>query len=202
MHVQEKSVIECSGKLSFSIQHPDLLSALVTPRDAFTAEFESVTCYIKISAAKDGLSTKKHALKRKRTEQLECIRTQQPDDMFVDDEHLMQLAPDDQRAIDAFIQSLYATPPQPGRGKSIPKPGRSDLINEKIEFSERLKQFFEIALEILVLGSRKQYKGITAGDYTRTECLTRLAPGVFNMPYLKVIFYTIGLYTMFMFVLS
>ncbi|KAJ4857568.1 hypothetical protein T069G_08465 [Trichoderma breve] len=150
LHVQERNAIESSGAISFSIQHPDLSSTLITQRDAFTAEFESVNCHIDLSPNKD-------------------------------------LTPDDQRAIDAFIQSLNMIPTQQGRSGSTPRSGLSCLTSGKLEFSESFKQLFEAALEILVLGSRKQYKGITTVNGTHAECLIRLAPAVFNRPYLKTI---------------
>ncbi|KAL6691054.1 hypothetical protein J3F84DRAFT_169903 [Trichoderma pleuroticola] len=175
LHVQEMDAIESPGTMSFSIQHPDLSSTLITQRDAFTAEFESVNCHINLSPNKDGLS--KRSLKRKRTKKAnECVETQQSDEVFADDEYLVDLTPDDQRAIDAFIQSLNMMPAQQGQ-----------MTSEKVEFSESLGQLFEVALERLVLGSRKQYRGITTVDRTHAECLIRLAPAVFNRPYLKTI---------------
>lgn len=186
---QERGATESPGQVSFSIQHPDLSSTLATQKDAFTAEFESVTCYINFSPIQDAPSVEKRSLKRKRAHPPDqCIDTQQLNDGSPDDEHLVCLAPDDQRAIDAFIRSLNMTPAQQERDESTRKPSRSDLTNEKFEFSERFKQLFEVALEILVLGLRKQYKGIATIDCTRAECLTRLAPAVFYMPYLKVTF--------------
>ncbi|EHK15896.1 uncharacterized protein TRIVIDRAFT_39897 [Trichoderma virens Gv29-8] len=181
LHAQERGAIERPGKISFSIQHPDLSSTLVTQRDAFTAEFESVTCHVNISPKKDVPSVKKSSLKRKRTKQsIEGVEAQPPTDVSADDEHFMYLTPDDKRAIDAFIQSLNTMPTQPEPDKSTQHPCQ-------IEFSDALKQLFQVALEIFVLGSRKQYKGITTANCTRAECLTRLAPAVFNMAYLKAI---------------
>jgi hypothetical protein len=115
------------GKMTFSIQHPDLSSALVTPKDALTAEFQSVSCYIDVSPA--NLS-----LKRKRTK-----TTRDSTDIYLG------------------VKSL-----------------------------NHLRELVGIALELLVLGSRKQYKGITTNTYTWAECLTQLAPAVFCMQYLKV----------------
>ncbi|KAL7906769.1 hypothetical protein GGI35DRAFT_482160 [Trichoderma velutinum] len=190
LRVQETDAIESPRTISFSIQHPDLSSTLITQRDAFTGEFESVNCHINLSPSKDGLSLGKRSLKRKWTKQAnECVETQQLDDGFADHDHLAYLTPDDQRAIDAFIQSFNITPAQQGQSKSTPKPGWSDSTSENfnLEFSEGLKHLFEVALEILVLGSRKQYKGIATGHRTPAECLIRLLPAVFNRPYLKTI---------------
>ncbi|KAL6790024.1 hypothetical protein J3E68DRAFT_94409 [Trichoderma sp. SZMC 28012] len=78
-------------------------------------------------------------------------------------------------------------PTQQGRSESTPRSDPSCLASGKLEFSESFKQLFEAALEILVLGSRKQYKGITTVNGTHAECLIRLAPAVFNRPYLKTI---------------
>lgn len=123
----ERGIDEPLGKMSFSIQHPNLSSALVTPKDASAAEFQSVICCIDISPAKP-------SLKRKRTKATKD-------------------------AIDICLET---------------------------EPIKHLRQLFDIALELMVLGSRKQYKGITANRYTWAECLTQLAPAVFSMQYLKV----------------
>ncbi|KAL7951025.1 hypothetical protein V8C42DRAFT_308294 [Trichoderma barbatum] len=185
---QGRGAAESPGQVSFSIQHPDLSSTLVTQKDAFTAEFESVTCHINLSPKRDEPFVEKRSLKRKRPEQHnECIRTQQSDDASSDDEHLAHLTLDDQRAIDAFIQSLNTMPAQQDRGKQIQKACGSDFTSERIEFLDRFKQLFHIALEILVLGSRKKHRGIATVDCTRAEYLTQLAPAVFYMPYLKSI---------------
>lgn len=174
--------------MSFSIQHPDLSSTLVTQRDAFAAEFESVNCHIDLSPNKDEKSSRKRSLKRKRTKPAdECVETSQTDNVFADDEYLVGLTQDDQRAIDAFIQSLNMIPAQQGDSESTPKSGQSCLTSRRLEFSENFKQLFEVALEVLVLGSRKQYKGITTVNRTHAECLIRLAPAVFNRLYLKII---------------
>lgn len=173
--------------ISFSIQHPDLSSTLITQRDAFVAEFESVNCHIDLSPNKGEKCLGKRSLKRKRTKQAnECVEIPQSDDVFVDDDHLIDLTPDDQRAIDAFIQSLNMIPTQQGRSESTPRSGPSCLTSGKLEFSESFKHLFEVALEILVLGSRKQYKGINTTNRAHAESLIRLAPAVFNRPYLKV----------------
>lgn len=180
--------MESPGMISFSIQHPDLSSTLITQRDAFAAEFESVNCHIDLSPKKEEKSLGNRSLKRKRAKQAnECVEIQRSDDVFVDDEYLLDLTPDDQRAIDAFIQSLNMVPAQQGRSESTPKSDRSCSNSGKLEFSESFRQLFEVALEILVLGSRKQYKGINTVNGTHAECLIRLAPAVFNRLYLKVI---------------
>ncbi|KAL7799718.1 hypothetical protein V8C37DRAFT_365222 [Trichoderma ceciliae] len=187
---RERDAAECPARTTFSIQHPDLSSALVTPRDAFTAEFQAVTCHVNLSPVQDAPLVSKRSLKRKRerVKQIDrCIENQQLGDLALEDEDIISLTPDDRRAIDAFIQSLNMAPTQHGRHKSAQRACRSDGIQEKIEFSERLRQLFDVALEMLVLGSGKQYKGITAIECTRAECLTRLAPAVFYMPYLKTI---------------
>lgn len=147
-----------------------------------------MNCRIDLSPNKDENFLGKRSLKRKRTKQAnECVETTQPNDAFADDEYLVDLTLDDQRAIDAFIQSLNMVPAQQGRIESTPKSDQSYSNSGKLEFSESFRQLFEVALEILVLGSRKQYRGITTGDRTHTESLIRLAPAVFNRPYLKVI---------------
>ncbi|KAK4075015.1 uncharacterized protein Triagg1_4679 [Trichoderma aggressivum f. europaeum] len=172
----------CYLRLDVSIQGEPVsernhVAKLVKWREAFTAEFESVSCHIDLSPNKDGVSLKKRPLKRKRAKQAsECIEIQQPDDVFADDEHLADLTPDDQRAIDAFIQSLNMMPVR-----------QRQMTSEIFEFSESLGQLFEVALEMIVLGSRKQYRGIATVHRTHAECLIRLAPAVFNRPYLKTI---------------
>ncbi|PTB39892.1 hypothetical protein M441DRAFT_142103 [Trichoderma asperellum CBS 433.97] len=140
--------------MSFSIQHPDLSSALVTPKDASTANFQSVTCYIEVSPAKQ-------SLKRKRTK-----TTEDTSGMFPDGPRILEyLPPNTHREAQKISHS----------GKT----SRTELIKQ-------LKQMLDIALELIVLGSRKQYKGIITSTYTPAECLAHLAPAVFSMLYLKV----------------
>ncbi|KAM0516045.1 hypothetical protein ACHAPE_005668 [Trichoderma viride] len=152
----ERGADEPLGKMSFSIQHPDLSSALVTPKDAPAAEFESVMCYIDVSPAKP-------PLKRKRTK-----ATKDPDDTFLND----------QKILEYFSQNTYRKTRKLSRSAKPPK----------TEQMKQLRQLFDIALELMVLGSRKQYKGITTNTYTWAECLTQLAPAVFSMQYLKIIY--------------
>ncbi|KAL7926634.1 hypothetical protein ACQKWADRAFT_145342 [Trichoderma austrokoningii] len=137
------------GTMSFSIQHPDLSSALVTPKDASTAEFQSVICHVDISPAKLAKPAKP-SLKRKRTKAVK-----DPADALLDGPRLLEdLEP-----------------------RKLPK-------NESVK---HLQQLLDIALELLVLGLRKQYKGVATKAYTWAECLPQLAPAVFSMQYLKMI---------------
>lgn len=140
--------------MSFSIQHPDLSSALVAPKDAPAPEFESVICYIDVSPAKP-------SLKRKRSK-----ATKDPSDIFLVGERILEY----------FSQNPHRETRKLSRSAKPPK----------TEAMKHLKQLLDIALELMVLGSRKQYKGITTNTYTWAECLTQLAPAVFSMQYLKV----------------
>ena len=184
LHEQEIGVTEHTGRIAFSIQHPDLSSTLVTQKDAFTAEFESVTCRVNFTPMQDEPSKKKRSLKRKRgSKSDEDIGTRQLDGVTSDDDYVACLSSDDQRAIDEFIQSLHMVPPQKRRDIVTPKTAQSA---QAIEFSDRFKYHFETAMELLVLGSTKKRKEIVTIDCNRAECLTKLAPAVFHMPYLKV----------------
>lgn len=129
-------------------------SALVAPKDAAAAEFESVICYIDVSPAEP-------SLKRKRTNATE-----------VSGDHFL----DGQKISEFFSQNTY---------RKTRKSSHSAKLT-KTESMKQLRQLLDIALELIVLGSRKQYKGITTNSYTWTECLTQLAPAVFSMQYLKV----------------
>ncbi|EHK46332.1 hypothetical protein TRIATDRAFT_299026 [Trichoderma atroviride IMI 206040] len=140
--------------MSFSIQHPDLSSALVTPKGASTAEFQSVVCYVDVSPAKP-------SLKRKRNK-----ATEDAGDTLLNA----------QRILEYFSQQTYRETRKPSRSAKPPK----------TESMKQLRQFLDIALELMVLGSRKQYKGITTNTCSWAECLTQLAPAVFSMQYLKV----------------
>ncbi|EGR48065.1 RasGEF protein, partial [Trichoderma reesei QM6a] len=186
LHDQERGVGEPMGRIAFSIQHPDLSSALVTRGDALTAEFESVTCRVNFTLIQDEPSKKKkRSLKRKRERWPdESIEGNQLDGVSCDDDYLACLSPDDQRAIDEFIQSLQMVPHKPGTNRSTPKAAQGA---QALEFSDLFRPLFEAALEVLVLGSAKKHKGVTTVDCNRAECLTQLAPAVFNMSYLKVI---------------
>lgn len=140
--------------MSFSIQHPDLSSTLVAPKDASKAEFQSVICYIDVSPAKP-------SLKRKRTK-----TTEDSSGIFLNGHRVIEYLP-------------------PSTHRETQKLSQSGKI-PRIEPIKQLRQMLGVALELIVLGSRKQYKGITTNRYTWAECLTQLAPAVFSMRYLKV----------------
>ncbi|UKZ64528.1 uncharacterized protein TrAtP1_005744 [Trichoderma atroviride] len=152
----ERGIDEPLSKMSFSIQHPDLSSALVTPKGASTAEFQSVVCYVDVSPAKP-------SLKRKRNK-----ATEDAGDTLLNA----------QRILEYFSQQTYRETRKPSRSAKPPK----------TESMKQLRQFLDIALELMVLGSRKQYKGITTNTCSWAECLTQLAPAVFSMQYLKIIY--------------
>ncbi|KAL6892289.1 hypothetical protein GGI43DRAFT_190506 [Trichoderma evansii] len=158
---RERGIDEPLGKMSFSIQHPDLSSTLVAPKDASTADFQSVICYIDITPAKP-------PLKRKRTK-----TTEASSDIFLNGQRVIEFFP-------------------PNTHKETQKLSQSGKIL-RTEPIKQLRQILDVVLELIVLGSRKQYKGITTNKYTRAECLTQLAPAVFSMQYLKTIYDRVSL---------
>ncbi|KAI8719237.1 hypothetical protein NCS52_00704200 [Fusarium sp. LHS14.1] len=180
------SVATLSGLLSFSVQHPDLTSALVAPQTARTSPFRTLILPISISTPADSHDADEKPRKRRRnTGKLKgrgCQETTEENDL------LATLEVNDQRAIDNFMSSLNFPPNNNKRKKPTPCRDRDDeaACLKVLETLQSLS-LVDILLEQLMLAPEKKYRGYQVWGSSSAHCLTNLAPGVFHMPYLSKI---------------
>lgn len=110
-----------------------------------------------------------------------CQETAEEDDL------LGTLEVDDQRAIENFMSNLNFPQSKNKRKKHAAcrdRDGEADCL--KVLETLRSLSLVEILLEQLMLAPEKKYRGYQVWGGSSTHCLTRLAPGVFHMPYLSV----------------
>lgn len=180
------------GLMSFSIQHPDLASALAPPTGAATAQFRALILSINVVEieAKAPLpsynSRQNRGKKRKRPRQ---VKEENTPGVGAHDDMSSALDLDDKWAVENFISSLnfpsqcnvtHQSTQSLGAGPSL---GFEEVLN-KVTNSALVVVMFEQ----LMLAPAKKYKGIQIVGGLLSLCLTRLAPGVFHIPCLKVCF--------------
>ncbi|KAI1068405.1 hypothetical protein LB507_004606 [Fusarium sp. FIESC RH6] len=164
LEYNESSSASLPGLMSFSLQHPDLSSALVAPASAWTTPFQSLLIAIdtrKFDKRQEPPKGNSKATKRRKTTKKAEARSEPRSK----DDLLETLEPTDQHAIENFISSLNL-------------PGTSNKRKSTQTHSRN------IIFEQLILAPEKTYKGYQVwckSDYR----LTRLAPGVFHVPFLK-----------------
>ncbi|KAJ4315144.1 hypothetical protein N0V84_008532 [Fusarium piperis] len=180
------SVVTLPGLLSFSVQHPDLTSALAAPHTARISPFRTLLLPISISTPTDSHDLdKKPSKRRKSASKLKgrgCQETIEEDDL------LATLEVDDQQAIENFMSSLNFPPNKNKRKENTACRDRDgEVACLKVLETLRSVSLVEILLEQLTLAPEKKYRGYQVWGGSSTHCLTRLAPGVFHMPYLSKI---------------
>ncbi|CAM1504136.1 Fc.00g017270.m01.CDS01 [Cosmosporella sp. VM-42] len=160
------------GLMCFSIQHPDLMSAMVAPTGALTARFRALKMSINVSKPSDerpGAGRQKRGKKRKKTANSEDSGERRPlegDDIFP------SIDPDDLQAIEHYMLSF-----------NIP----SGLTIEDVLGNISSSNVFEVLLEQVMLRPNRRFKGLQVFGCPASQCLTQLAPAVFHIPYLKTI---------------
>lgn len=182
-----------AGQMSFSIQHPDLSSALVAPVDASTARFRAVSCSVNISTPPKVLAPLKPVTKpRKRARKTVAVE-KVPDDRAVaeDDELFQCLTAADRQAIDDFVARVKC---EADGGNTVRgQQGRTKTVQE-ILGSDNMRNVLHALLGMLVFEPGRTYKGVKVLESTPSQTLTELMPAVFHIPYLKV---SLQLYSMF-----
>ncbi|KAG8674705.1 hypothetical protein FPOAC2_00738 [Fusarium poae] len=171
------------GLLSFSIQHPDLSSALVAPASAWTTPFQSLLITIDVCRLdKRQRPSEKASRARKRQK-----RTRKAGERAAlpSGDLLESLESTDQDAIETFISSLNI-PPNCDKIKLAEANSRTESAT-CAEVLEDLHSsaLVDILLEQLTLATEKTYKGCQVWGCGPDYCLTKLAPGVFHVPFLK-----------------
>ncbi|RSL71659.1 hypothetical protein CEP53_001409 [Fusarium sp. AF-6] len=180
------SVATLPGLLSFSIQHPDLTSALVAPQTARTSPFRTLILPISISTPADSHDLdNKPSKRRRKTGKLKgkgCQETTEENNL------LATLEVDDQRAIENFMSSLNFPQNKNKRKRHITcRESDDEAACLKVLETLRSLSLVDILLEQLMLAPEKKYRGYQVWGGSSTHCLTKLAPGVFHMPYLSKI---------------
>lgn len=172
------------GEIRFSIQHPDLSSALAPPEEALAADFKEVQCAINIQCVGDGEDGGKTPKKRKVKKEKSKPGSDHPrvgdqERALVERELYDSLNPEDRRMIDDFLEGFDFAQ----LGNRRRKRPRGSFPVGHIEDARAL---IEGAVEIALLGGSKRVNGIKALEGADIQGLTQLLPGVFHMPHLKV----------------
>ncbi|CEI64320.1 hypothetical protein FVEN_g11059 [Fusarium venenatum] len=171
------------GPLFFSIQHPDLSSALVTPASAWTTPFRSLLITInvcRLDERQEPLRKALRARKRQKRARKAEERATSPSGGLLE-----SLESTDQDAIETFISSLNF--PSNCDQKKLTQTNSKMKRAACIEVLEDLHSspLLDILLEQLTLATEKTYKGCQVWGCGSDYCLTKLAPGVFHVPFLK-----------------
>lgn len=173
------SVTGSAPEMVFSVQHPDLSSGLVAPAGASTADFLSASCSVEI------LPTTWPPTSVERRHKMQKLGQQQTETYGTFSELLCRsLTVADRKAIDDFVQSM-------GLGVEIRQPAggakrRGSTACDTPSNSTEVKDLFQTALRVFVLGHKSQIKGVSVLESCPSQALVDLMPAVFHMPYLKV----------------
>ncbi|KAF4441263.1 hypothetical protein FACUT_2765 [Fusarium acutatum] len=172
--------VQQPGLLSFSLQHPDLSSALVAPVSAYTTAFRKLMLSIDV---RNVSQEEEHPRKRLKTSKRRKKRAED----CIESNLLGTLDLVDQQAIDSFMFSLNS-PCEEGSGNASQTLSREDTIKDiKVLKDLHSSSLIEILFEQLMLAPERSYRGYQVWGCGLCYCLTKLAPGVFHMPYLKSI---------------
>lgn len=175
------------GEMIFSVQHPDLSSALIAPQGTLSADFRSSSWRIDISTKRAPRASRDGRRKRQRMEQglarAETPSTVPPSD---GDDFYHCLTSADRRAVEDFVLSMDfgANPPQERQGAGHEEVNSARLV-ESLTGSDTVRDFVQLAIRMLVCGQKGQQKGFTILQSSPLHSLTNLAPAVFHIPYLK-----------------
>ncbi|KAF4984626.1 hypothetical protein FZEAL_202 [Fusarium zealandicum] len=181
------SAAQFPGLLSFSIQHPDLTSALVAPVAARTAPFRSLILAINIAepVKTSDSPDQDHTRPNKRRRNTDVPKRKSRTEAVERNDLLATLEVGDQQAIESFITSLNIQAKDQRRERT-PQRRESDDMATCIRMLENLQSssIMDILLEQLMFAPKKKYRGHRIlGDFS-AYCMTKTAPGVFHMPYL------------------
>ncbi|RKK90533.1 hypothetical protein BFJ71_g11552 [Fusarium oxysporum] len=177
--------VQLPGLLSFSLQHPNLSSALVAPVSACTTAFRNLMLSIDVRNVSQEEERPRKCLKtskrrKKRDKPKERVEGRMESNLL----DTLELI--DQQAIDSFMSSLNS-PCEKGSGNASQTLPREDTITDiKVLKDLQSSSLIEILFEQLMLAPERTYRGYQVWGCGLSYCLTKLAPGVFHMPYLKV----------------
>ncbi|QUC21070.1 uncharacterized protein UV8b_05313 [Ustilaginoidea virens] len=173
-----------ANRISLSIQHPDLSSALTAPETAAVAAFRSVSYSIELSA-----DCRAHCPKRDRARPTRKIEHLALEDRIAVEEFTQnmreQLVPADRQAVDEFMRSINFDPRSKPCCRTSNQPQRECLTTCDVLFTTSVKGLIDSCLNNILLGTRRHPQNLRVINSKHFVPLSRLAPGVFNMTYLK-----------------
>lgn len=105
---------------------------------------------------------------------------------FIESNLLNTLELTDQQAIDSFMLSLNSLGEEGSVNASQSLPREDTIQDIKVLEDLQSSSLVEILFEQLMLAPERSYRGYQVWGCGLSYCLTKLAPGVFHMPYLKV----------------
>lgn len=147
--------------LEFSLLQPDLSASLICPVGAAKIELQDIRCQIEITKLPDAQNTKK----RKRTTRDEAademVSIAQSETAFCSD-----LNSQDRSAVHDFTTGLIR---------------KTDNVSRI-----HMENILQAAMTALVTGSARHFPDVTVRQGVKANALMRLAPAVFNVPYVKV----------------
>lgn len=165
---------ERANRTTYSIQHPDLSSALIPPVTASVAVFRSVSYSIDL-------------LTRQQDEIFETKATRSTREIDENQEY-NSLASADQNAVDKFLGEMNFN-----FDTNIPSEvaGKRRKLDEgtHVASSSHVKTLLHTWLESVLFGGKICSKTVTFLDKNSAAPLSQLAPGVFNVPYLRVVYF-------------
>lgn len=174
---------ESPGDMVFSVQHPDLSSALVAPQGALSADFRSSSCHIDISPSKASEDGKR---KRQKTNEARSRPQVLPGTTSDEEDLYRDLSSADRKAVEDFVQSInFGASSQVGDECGETDATKSVRLADGLTSSARVRDLVQAAIRMLVCGQRSSHKGLVMLGSMPSHALTNLAPAVFHIPYLK-----------------
>ncbi|KAK7228976.1 hypothetical protein V2G26_001146 [Clonostachys chloroleuca] len=168
-----------ANEIGFSIQHPDLTSALVASTKTLVAEFISARCAIDLSVTK--ASSTVH--KRPR------LPVPKPLGEATSNNHHgidQDVNIDDQRAVSEFVANLRECEER----DRLPNKSKRKRISETQHPIENIglhKNAIDTAIRVILFGSNSTGNSYRLLEQVSAPGLPQLAPGVFNIPYTEVV---------------
>ncbi|KAG5966772.1 hypothetical protein E4U58_002426 [Claviceps cyperi] len=186
---------EHTNRITYSIQHPDLSSSLTPPDIASVAVLRSVRYSLDLvtSQCRESCASEGEGVERSDDNKLQLfnnrwprIRTACSNDY---DKEYNNLSPGDRDAVDEFLSALCISF---GSSDSLCRmPNKRRRIDDEVTdviSSPQVRTLLSAWLEKILLGAmRYPKKAMTMTQSIAAPSLSQLAPGVFNVPYLKVI---------------
>ncbi|KAG6011775.1 hypothetical protein E4U54_007913 [Claviceps lovelessii] len=173
---------ERTNRVAYSIQHSDLSSALAPPDTASVAVFRSVLYSIDLLTSQGGATgiwKSEGTQRRPHFKKTELCNDE--------NEEYNKLASADRKAVDDFLENMqtnvesYSPSSLPNKRRRLENRRKDDA------FSAHVNVLLSTWLECVVLGrrGRRCSNAVALTQSTAAAPLSQLAPGVFNVPYLK-----------------
>ncbi|KAG6177751.1 hypothetical protein E4U27_004158 [Claviceps purpurea] len=185
---------ERTNRITYSIQHPDLSSSLTPPDAASVAVLRSVLYSVDLvtSQCPESCASEGEGVERPDDNKLQLFNKRMPTIRIAcsndDDEEYNNLSPSDRDAVDDFLSALCISFGSSDSLCRVPKKRRriEDEVADVIS-SPQARILLSAWLEKILLGAmRYPKKTMTLTQGIAAPPLSQLAPGVFNVPYLKV----------------